>query len=390
MNKLKNKVFLTIFIILNIFGLSILTIYNFQSYDNEVKKVSNQLRNDNRFQPRNQNKENVLRFFDAKVYTAIIDNNNIISILSHSTDETISEEVYNKIEEITKNENGKYIGNLFFNNYSYKKTDNIIVLVDNSETNRILINNLKISVLLVISIIIVTYIISLKLSNWIIKPVEETFDKQKQFIADASHELKTPLAVIMASADTLEKDNNKKWIKNIQNESERMNKLIKNLLDLSKIENSKNFEEANISKIIEKSTITLESLMFEKNIKLHYKIDENIIFECNSDEIKQLMSILLDNAIKHSDNNGNIIVNLSKVKNEIILEVKNKGEKIPEGEEEKIFERFYRVDKSRNRNDNRYGLGLAIAKSIVLKHNGTIKAESKNNYTTFKIVFKKK
>ena len=130
--------------------------------------------------------------------------------------------------------------------------------------------------------------------------------------------------------------------------------------------------------------------MFEKNITLQYDINEKIYLNCNSDEIKQLVSILLDNAIKHSINNGKIIVNLYKNKNNIILEVKNKGKSIEKGEEEKIFERFYRVDESRNRNDNRYGLGLAIAKSIVEKNNGNISAHSSNGYTTFKVVFKNK
>ena len=137
------------------------------------------------------------------------------------------------------------------------------------------------------------------------------------------------------------------------------------------------------------SILPFESLIYEKNIKLDYKLDENIYLKSDSSEIKQLMAILMDNAIKHSKSKGKIIVTLSKEKDNISLSVKNKGEPIPKGEEERIFERFYRVDKSRNRNDNRYGLGLAIAKSIVERHNGTIKAFSTDEYTTFEINFKK-
>ena len=376
MNKLKNKVFLTIFIILSIFGLSILIIYNYQNYTNEEKRIVNQLRNELKNPSRLRSSENIIRFFDAKVYKILYSNGEIIQITSYAQDDELNDEIYNIANNLLDKENGIYIGNLYFNNYSYKITKNSITIVDNSDTNNKLLLTLRISLIVFLLIEVISYLISYLLSSWIIKPVEEAFDKQKQFIADASHELKTPLAVIMASADTLEKDNNKKWIKNIQTESDRMNKLIKNLLDLSKL--------------IEKSILPLESLMYEKNIKFEYKIEDNINFECNSEEIKQLMSIILDNAIKHTEKNGNIFVNLNKEKNDIIIKIKNKGNPIPEGEEEKIFERFYRSDKSRNRNDNRYGLGLAIAKSIVIKHNGIIKAESKNKYTTFTINFKKK
>ena len=104
----------------------------------------------------------------------------------------------------------------------------------------------------------------------------------------------------------------------------------------------------------------------------------------------RVISILLDNAIKHSSEKGMVEVNLSKNKDDIVLTVSNLGEGIPEGEEEKIFERFYRVDKSRNRSEKRYGLGLAIAKNIVEKHNGTITAHSSDGYTTFKVIWNQK
>ena len=197
----------------------------------------------------------------------------------------------------------------------------------------------------------------------------------------------------MASADELKTDKkNKKYIDNIKYETERMNTLIKSLLDLSKLEkgiNIENYKDENISKIIERICLTFEAIAFENNVSINTNIEENINFKCSKEEIEKLISIIIDNAIKHSykDSSIKVLVNIDKLG--INIEVTNNGDPIKSGDEEKIFERFYRADKSRKRESNRYGLGLAIAKNIVLNHNGTIKAYSKDNFTTFKVNLKK-
>ena len=184
---------------------------------------------------------------------------------------------------------------------------------------------------------------------------------------------------------------NNKWLTNIKNESNRMNSLISDLLDLASTEHEETFNMKldNISKVIELSVLTFEAKAYEKDLILNYSIepDINIYFDENS--IKQLIEILLDNAIKHSKAATKITVTLTSSKNIVELKIKNHGDTIPKGEEEKIFERFYRIDKSRNRNENRYGLGLAIAKNIVNKHQGTIKAYSTKDVTTFQVLLKK-
>ena len=171
-----------------------------------------------------------------------------------------------------------------------------------------------------------------------------------------------------------------------------MGKLVKDLLDLAKLENSKELElkKENLSNILESTILTFESLFYEKNIKLEYDIEKNIYFNCNQDLIKELFGILIDNAINHTKENNKVIVNLITNNKEIILKVKNEGSRIAKEDEEKIFERFYRKDESRNRNNNRYGLGLSIAKNIVEKHKGIISATTKDNYTIFKIVWNQK
>lgn len=144
-------------------------------------------------------------------------------------------------------------------------------------------------------------------------------------------------------------------------------------------------KEENISKIVEKICLTFEGIAFEEEVQICTEIQDNISFKCNKEEIEKLISINLDNAIKHSYKKSIIKVNMFKDKNKIIIEVINSGDPIKKGDEEKIFERFYREDKARSRKENRYGLGLAIAKNIVTNHGGTITAASNDGKTTFKI-----
>ena len=196
----------------------------------------------------------------------------------------------------------------------------------------------------------------------------------------------------MANSEALENEpNEKKWLNNIKSESERMSNLISDLLDLAKLEDGVNkeyFNTVNLSNLIEKSILTFASLMFEKKIELKYDIQENINFSCNDNQIKQLVAILIDNAIEYTEENGDINVTLKKEKNDILLNVANKGKEIPKEMQEKIFERFYRADEARNRENNKYGLGLAIAKNIVTNHDGNIFVQSNDGYNTFIIKFK--
>ena len=409
MKKLKNKVFIVIYIILTLFLLSILMISNYQTYQQKANDVkSNLMRMDNEKNKKFDRKPDDMIdidvsnekgqrpiFMDTIVYAVTLDENmNITDVVNHTTNSVTDDEIKDIAENIIKNKTTNIkIGNLYIEKYSYSfnKDNTSLIIIDNTQTNAMLLKTLETSILIFIVLEVVIIFISVKLTSWIIKPVIETFNKQKQFIEDASHELKTPLSVIMACSEALENESEeKKWLSNIKSESERMNKLISNLLDMAKSENQNNeqFAIEDFSKLIEKSVLTFESLIYEKNINLEYDIEENINTKCDGDQIKQLVGILIDNAIKHSITKGEIKVKLKKEKENIVLTVTNKGEEIAKEDREKIFERFYRTDKSRNRNENRYGLGLAIAKNIVTNHNGEISVNSENGYTTFKVIIK--
>lgn len=398
MKKLKNKVFFTIYSILTASILIFIIMFNIQNYLRQRNSIVNTLnmtinKDNPMIEERIQDKN--IKFMDSIIYTILLDKDNKIKeIINHSNNKLDSSEITLLANQILdSNPKERYIGYLYFDNYSYiYLKNNVLIILDNTNIKLNLFNSLQSSLLIFIVLEIIIIFISKIITNWITKPAQDSFDKQKQFIADASHELKTPLSVIIASSEALEENlKEKKWIRNIKNEADRMNQLIINLLDLAASERDikEELKSENISKIIELSILTFEGKAFEKNIKLIYNIKENINYKVNSSDIKQLVEILLDNAIKHSNSNENIYIDLDELNNEIVFTVTNKGDEIPAGSEEKIFERFYRVDQSRNRNENRYGLGLSIAKNIVLNHNGTISAKSNNGITTFKTVFKK-
>lgn len=392
MKKLREKTFFTIFSIISVFVLTATFFVNASFYEREYSNILLNLKRMNKeVEPIPLENKIIL---DYNFYTILLDrNNNIIDKISHNNT-TISNELLEKALNIIKtNKSSIKINCLYFSTISYSYVPKkYLVIVDTTNVRKTLIINLLKSSILLVIIEIITYHISKKITTWITKPVEESFNNQKEFIANASHELKTPLAVIIASTDCIKSSKqNEKYLSNIKVESENMNNLITRLLDLSKTEQNSNIELRklnNLSKIVTKKVLVFESLAFENNVFLEEVIEEDVMFKCNCFDMDELLGILIDNAIKHSYKNSKIQIKLYKNSKNIIIEVTNNGEEIPSSEYDKIFERFYRSDLSRNRKTNRYGLGLAIAKNIVNNYNGTIKVTSENNVTTFKVVFK--
>lgn len=395
MKKLQNKTFFLLISILTMFLLTILIILNISIYNQEYKQLEEKLikikNAHERFNPIVDKNQNPM-FMDMEVYVVSLDIRGNIKTIINYTNDGLSD---NKIIELVNNNIDRIgeIRNLYFNKYIFSLNNNgDLIIINNSRVKDYLISLLFTSFFLFIGLEMAIIYVSWHLTKWLVKPVIESFDKQKQFIYDASHELKTPLSIIMASAETFEENpNEKKWLDNIKSETHRMSKLVTNLLDLSKseyIKEQETFSEVNLSKLVESTTLSFESLMFEQSLTLKLDIEDSIMFCCNLDRIKELLSILIDNAIKHGYEQSTINIKLYKEKNIIYLEVQNRGDAIPKDEREKIFERFYRIDKSRNRDANRFGLGLSIAKNIVINHNGHISVDCKNGYTVFKVQFK--
>jgi len=388
-NKLKAKIFLLIMISLSILVISMITIFGILNYTNTLKSATFMMDRVSNFELKRFPNDNKMLFEKDDelklegVYSVEIRNSEIIEGSENS------EELNSYALKIAsdKSENG-VVGKYLYKVMRTPQNTVRIVFMENEKT----IINLKMIVIYssisVIVAVVVIYWISKKLSETIVKPVQDTFEKQKQFISDASHELKTPLAVIEANSDVLENElGENKWLGYIQNEISSMDKLINELLLLAKTENGetvKNYTNFDLSKEAEMIISAFESMAFEKKVQINANIQENIQFNGDREDVKHIVSTLLDNAIKHSISENNVEINISKEKNEVFISVKNVGAPIPEEEKEKIFERFYRIDKARNRNEKRYGLGLAIAKATVEKYGGKIEVTCKDGTVEFK------
>ncbi|QJD86626.1 sensor histidine kinase [Cohnella herbarum] len=281
------------------------------------------------------------------------------------------------------------------NTWAYTVQDNMtgysIVFLDVTAQQTIVTNLVYTFLIVGLGMLIVIYFTSRFFANRSIAPVKEAFDKQKRFIADASHELKTPLAVINTNADVLlahSEDTIReqtKWLHHIKSETDRMKTLTNDLLYLTEMDDSRErmiFAPFNVSEAVEGVILTMEAVIFEKNISLSYEIDPDLTISGNNEQMKQVVMILLDNGIKYTNPNGSITLALKKQHHDIVLSVTNTGAGIPSEHLDKIFDRFYRADSSRSRKQGGYGLGLAIAKSIVEQHNGKIYARSTVNETT--------
>lgn len=262
------------------------------------------------------------------------------------------------------------------NSYQFYQTDKpngiIMVFTDKSyEMN--MLKQLKRTTIIIGSIaLVILSALAYILSKKSIQPIKTAFYKQKQFVSDASHELKTPLTVISTNADVLEGEIGvNRWLTYIKSQTDRMSVLVNDLLNLTRLENSTDELERkyfNLSKAIVNTALPFECQAFESNKKFEVDVADDIMLCGSEKHIKQMAAIFIDNALKYSNDGGMVKVSLQKVGDKKVFSIYNTGQGVKEEDTEKIFERFYRSDESRNRATGGYGLGLAIAKSIIDKH----------------------
>lgn len=235
-----------------------------------------------------------------------------------------------------------------------------------------------------IAILVVFFVISFFLSNWALRPVKEAWESQKQFVADASHELKTPLTVILANNSILLKHSQdsiasqSQWIESTQVEAQNMQGLVNEMLELAQVESRAAIEHSmlDFSDLVDGIALQFESVAFERGCEYRENVKEGLLVDGDESRLRKAVSTLIENALKYVDEKGVVTITLSANDRKSILEISNTGTAISKEDIPHIFDRFYRTDKARTSGTGGYGLGLAIAREIAREHNGDITCES--------------
>ena len=321
-----------------------------------------------------------LKNFSNRFFTVKTDNKkNVITVNTDDVFFTSASEAVEYAKDVLSS--GKSRGYYGGFKYVVENTENgkLIAFVDVVKDFDVFYSNLGNSVVISFFVLGFVTFFSFVLSKKAVAPMVQAYEKQNAFITDASHELKTPLAIINTSADVLEMEGGEsKCTGNIHKQVNRLNGLIGNLISLTKLEESDDLDrlEFSLSDTLDDCVMDVKdyALSLDKNIVTD--IEKDISFKGDEKLIRQVIGILLDNAIKYAREKSDINVKLTKQNKKIVFTVENEADNLEIKNYNILFERFYRADSSRNSKTGGYGIGLSIAQSIVLKHKGKISADS--------------
>lgn len=321
--------------------------------------------------------------FETRYFTVTVDENGEVTDCDLDRIAAVDEET---AEEYTQTAQQKNKTTGFQGIYRYRVTETEdgakYVFLDCrreiSNFRTVLVTTISVSLLGLAAVFVLVVIFS----RMVFRPVEESIQKQKRFITDASHELKTPLTIIDANIEVMEMESGEsQWTKSTRKQIQRLSGLVQQLVTLSRLDEEKGLEEKcefNLSEAVSECVQPYESLAQTREKNLTLNIEEDITYTGDERSIRQLAGILMDNAVKYSSENGNITLTLKKKGKKIFLEVYNDADDLPQGKLDVLFERFYRLDSSRNSGTGGSGIGLSVAKAIVQAHKGKITAGNKN------------
>lgn len=384
----------------------ILTFSNYRKISEQADILTNIIGNNNGELPEYNNDNYTSRErdfitpesrFSTRYFVIYLDENNNISYINKSHISSISEDRINDIvNSLLKSK--KDIGDYDCFRYRIKNTENggkTFILLDIKQNLLYLRNSTNNGILIIIAGSIIVYILIWIFSSRALKPMEENLENQREFITNAGHDLKTPIAIILANTEVLEMSipdgENNEWLQSIKRQAKKMDRLTKSLLSMSKIEKGTRVAQKStfdITSVLSEELQDLKMLAKEKNVKINFDNKNKVLIYADKELTIQLIVILIDNAIKYVDENGTIDILINrKNKKQVKIQVINDYKNYKNFDGQKVFERFYRENKSRNNEKiSGYGIGLSMAKSIIDSNGGEIRGYvNKNNRVCFEV-----
>lgn len=318
--------------------------------------------------------------FETRYYSALVHGDTADTIdAEHIAAITETKAMQMALQVVADDRESGYLGVYKFGTVTHEDGTVLVVFVDCSSRFASSIQLLQITLTIGGAALVLMFIIVYLLSGLAVAPAAQSIEKQKRFISDAGHELKTPLAVISANVDVLEMDGDKnEWTQSIRHQVCRMTDLVNNMLTLSRMEEGgarEFYADVDLSQCMQESAQTYSVVAVAKERPYEVDIAPDIHMTGDRKALAQLSSILLDNAMKYSNAGGRIAVRLTADDRWIRYEVQNTCDELPEGDLERLFDRFYRADSSRSREKGGYGIGLSVAKAICENHGGMISAQ---------------
>ena len=322
-------------------------------------------------------------FYDSEGNLSMSDLSNIAAVTEDGLDEYLAVAVSHKA------------GFGYYKGYRFCVSDSgegryMAVFLDCQKERRVVIKLAALSVLAAVFCVAVVCVAVVIFSRKAVDPVVKASERQKQFITDASHELKTPITVIATCLRLLEMDGDRKWIEKAEAQNEKLRELVSSLVTLSRMDEDKSPLRAEIfpiSDALSETAGSFEELAKSAGHELKISVEPGITFSGDEYAVRQLVSILMDNAVKYAKKGSDIAFSLEKTRKGVRIRVSNLCENLPESELPRLFDRFYRADKSRTPgtagNPGGFGIGLSIARGIAEGHKGSIKAELKDGRIIF-------
>lgn len=318
----------------------------------------------------------------AVYFTVRVDSNNNIFEIDTDRIADISDDEAKELFQAVK-ESGTDEGKI--QNFRYKASKNerdgstVYLFLDTTIQLRNILSVVFFSVVAGIFCWLAMLFFVVLISKRVVRPIAENISRQKQFVTDAGHEIKTPLAIILSNTEAMELyEGENKWSKNIREQTIRLSGLMQNLLTLAKADEGQSvikWENFSLSLTAEETLNMFSEPIELKGLTVTKQIEENIFFKADKEQIRRLMSVLFDNAVKYSPTNGEVHIFLQRHGKSIVFGIRNDCENLPQCTPDKLFDRFYRADDARTREKGGYGIGLSAAKTIVELYGGTIKAD---------------